>query len=116
MRATSSRIANLNKAKSRGSGESGAESGAHSRDSAPHAVQVMPSEPERAAIVAAWPELPPAVRDRHHGDGAGNPAKAVAARPANRAGTKPPIHPPHAKGRRASCITNLSVWAHEELP
>lgn len=43
-------------------GESGAESGALSSDSAPNATPDAPTDPELAAVVTAWPDLPPAIR------------------------------------------------------
>jgi hypothetical protein len=42
--------------------ESGAESGALPDDSAPDPTPAVPPDPDLAAVVAAWPDLPPAIR------------------------------------------------------
>lgn len=42
--------------------ESGAKSGALSGDSDPNPTPATPADPDLAAVVAAWPALPPAIR------------------------------------------------------
>lgn len=41
---------------------SGAKCGALSSDSVPNPTLTKPTDPELAAVVAAWPDLPPAIR------------------------------------------------------
>lgn len=51
-----------NKVKTEGADESGAKCGALSSDSVPNPTLAKPDDPELAAVVAAWPDLPPAIR------------------------------------------------------
>ena len=51
-----------NKANTEGVDESGAESGALPGDSDPNRTPATPTDPQLAAVVAAWPNLPEPIR------------------------------------------------------